>query len=148
MRKIFLFIFILLLAGLVLIGGSCGRDENGEKLPSEEEQAGVLPSYLVYPNSTLGSKDVVSSEELGGTPGATVVDAVYWSLDSPSSVVEWYKKQLSEHGYTVYAEHVIEEGMFSAIKEKEGSTIGVTMLIFHNIPAQKTKIEILYSYPK
>lgn len=38
MKKIFLFIFILLLAGIVLIGGSCGESENGEENGEEEKE--------------------------------------------------------------------------------------------------------------
>jgi len=37
MKKIILFITILLLAGLILIGGSCGKDDNGENGENGEE---------------------------------------------------------------------------------------------------------------
>jgi len=41
MKKLFMFIFILLLAGIVLIGASCG-EENGEENGEEEEKVCLL----------------------------------------------------------------------------------------------------------
>ena len=101
MKKVILFITILILAGLVLVGGSCKEEE--VKLPAfcvDKPVPKDFPEDLFHP--AIKSKQIIEigmSDEVSGAgwDGYTATFCVDVSKDE---ILEWYKDKLESDGYS------------------------------------------------
>lgn len=83
MRKVILLISILLLATLVLIGGSCG-EENGEENREEEERVGGSCNRIVEDDSNSVCTDYIGANAHKSAP---CPEEYYLTEPCPSSPI-------------------------------------------------------------
>ncbi len=132
-KKITLFIFLLLLAGLVLIGGSCGKGENGEaegsKLPAfcvDKPAPKDFPEDLFHP--AIKSKEIIEigmSDEVSGA-GWEGYQATFCADVSKDEVLEWYRDKLESEGYSFYVYEGEEVG-YMWQKDKQWISLDLTI---------------------